>query len=156
MDPSDEPLRERSRGIYLLPNLLTTGGLFSGFYAILAAASGNFENACIAVLVAALFDGLDGRVARLTGTTSEFGVQYDSLADLVSFGMAPSLVMYHWALVGFRAGHYRLRNWQKAFALLTRRERVLALSERGGMLLLLSLERPQQLIDDLRAAAARP
>ena len=103
MDPSDEPLRERSRGIYLLPNLLTTGGLFSGFYAILAAASGNFENACIAVLVAALFDGLDGRVARLTGTTSEFGVQYDSLADLVSFGMAPSLVMYHWALAGFRA-----------------------------------------------------
>ena len=102
MDPSDEPLRERSRGIYLLPNLLTTGGLFSGFYAILAAASGNFENACIAVLVAALFDGLDGRVARLTGTTSEFGVQYDSLADLVSFGMAPSLVMYHWALAAFR------------------------------------------------------
>jgi CDP-diacylglycerol---serine O-phosphatidyltransferase len=103
MDPQDTPARERNRGIYLLPNLLTTGGLFSGFYAILAAASGNFENACIAVLVAGLFDGLDGRVARLTGTTSEFGVQYDSLADLVSFGMAPSLVMYHWALVGFRA-----------------------------------------------------
>jgi CDP-diacylglycerol--serine O-phosphatidyltransferase len=103
MDPVDEPARARSRGIYHLPNLLTTGGLFSGFYAILAAASGDFENACIAVLVAGLFDGLDGRVARLTGTTSEFGVQYDSLADLVSFGMAPSLVMYHWALVAFRA-----------------------------------------------------
>ncbi|MDY0022249.1 CDP-diacylglycerol--serine O-phosphatidyltransferase [Arenimonas caeni] len=103
MEPTHEPGAPRGRGIYLLPNLLTTGGLFAGFYAILAAASGNFENACIAVFVAALFDGVDGRVARMTGTTSEFGVQYDSLADLVSFGMAPSLVMYHWALVGFRA-----------------------------------------------------
>jgi CDP-diacylglycerol--serine O-phosphatidyltransferase len=88
----------RSRGIYLLPNLLTTGGMFSGFYAILAAASGHFESACIAVFIAAMFDGIDGRIARLTGTSTEFGVQYDSLADLVSFGMAPSLVMYHWAL----------------------------------------------------------
>ena len=70
--------------------------------------------------------------------------------------LRPMLRRFGFALVGFRAGHYRLRNWQKAFALLTRRERVLALSERGGMLLLLSLERPQQLIDDLRAAAARP
>ena len=103
MDLNEEPGPARNRGIYLLPNLLTTGGLFAGFYAILAAASGNFENACIAVFVAGLFDGIDGRVARLTGTTSEFGVQYDSLADLVSFGMAPSLVMYHWALVGFQA-----------------------------------------------------
>lgn len=103
MDLNEEPGATRGRGIYLLPNLLTTGGLFAGFYAILAAASGNFENACIAVFVAGLFDGIDGRVARLTGTTSEFGVQYDSLADLVSFGMAPSLVMYHWALVGFQA-----------------------------------------------------
>lgn len=103
MEPSEENGPTRSRGIYLLPNLLTTAGLFAGFYAILAAASGNYENACIAVFIAGLFDGLDGRVARLTGTTSEFGVQYDSLADLVSFGMAPSLVMYHWALVGFRA-----------------------------------------------------
>src|SRR5688500_20166340 len=84
MEPQEEPARERSRGIYLLPNLLTTGGLFSGFYAILAAASGNFAAACIAVLIAGLFDGLDGRVARLTGTTSEFGVQYDSMADLRS------------------------------------------------------------------------
>ena len=97
------PPRPRNRGIYLLPNLFTTAVLFAGFYAILAAASGNFENACIAVFVAGLFDGIDGRVARMTGTTSDFGVQYDSLADLVSFGMAPSLVMYHWALVGFRA-----------------------------------------------------
>lgn len=88
----------RSRGIYLLPNLLTTGGMFSGFYAILAAASGHFESACIAVFIAGMFDGIDGRIARLTGTSTEFGVQYDSLADLVSFGMAPALVMYHWAL----------------------------------------------------------
>ncbi|MBS0194643.1 MAG: CDP-diacylglycerol--serine O-phosphatidyltransferase [Proteobacteria bacterium] len=96
----DEPPRPapRSRGIYLLPNLLTTGGMFAGFYAILAAAIGHFETACIAVFVAAMFDGIDGRIARLTGTSTEFGVQYDSLADLVSFGMAPALVMYHWAL----------------------------------------------------------
>ena len=88
----------RNKHIYLLPNLLTTCGMFAGFYAILAAASGRFEAAAVAIFIAAVFDGIDGRVARLTGTSSEFGVQYDSLADLVSFGMAPSLVMYHWAL----------------------------------------------------------
>jgi CDP-diacylglycerol--serine O-phosphatidyltransferase len=117
MEAHEDPVPVRNRGIYLLPNLLTTAGLFSGFYAILAAASGNFENACIAVLVAALFDGVDGRVARMTGTTSDFGVQYDSLADLVSFGMAPSLVMYHWALVGFRADGPLLAKvgWAAAF-----------------------------------------
>jgi CDP-diacylglycerol--serine O-phosphatidyltransferase len=103
MDPVDEHPAPRSRHIYLLPNLLTTCGLFAGFYAILAAASGHFEHACAAVFVAAVFDGVDGRVARMTGTSSEFGVQYDSLADLVSFGMAPALVMYHWALSGMRA-----------------------------------------------------
>ena len=92
----------RSRSIYLLPNLITTGGLFAGFYAIIAAANGDFVNAAIAVFVAAVMDGLDGRVARMTGTSSEFGVQYDSLADLVSFGMAPALVMYHWSLVALR------------------------------------------------------
>ena len=97
MDDANRPI-PRSRGIYLLPNLLTTGGMFSGFYAILAAADHHFENACIAVFIAAMFDGIDGRIARLTGTSTEFGVQYDSLADLVSFGMAPALVMYHWAL----------------------------------------------------------
>ncbi len=88
----------RTRGIYLLPNLFTTAGLFSGFYAIIAAANGHFEQAAIAVFVAGVMDGIDGRVARLTGTSSEFGVQYDSLADLVSFGLAPALVMYHWSL----------------------------------------------------------
>jgi CDP-diacylglycerol--serine O-phosphatidyltransferase len=93
------------RGIYLLPNLFTTGAMFAGFYAIVAAILGSmtqdpnaFKNAAIAVFVAALLDGMDGRVARLTGTQSEFGVQYDSLSDLISFGLAPSLVMYTWSL----------------------------------------------------------
>ena len=102
MEPDEHPARPRGRHIYLLPNLLTTLGLFSGFYAILAAADGRFEHACLAVFVAGVFDGVDGRVARLTGTSSEFGVQYDSLADLVSFGMAPALVMYHWALLSLK------------------------------------------------------
>ncbi|QDH71010.1 CDP-diacylglycerol--serine O-phosphatidyltransferase [Marilutibacter alkalisoli] len=97
--PSRPPPRPRGRGIYLLPNLFTTGGLFAGFYAIIAASQGRFGAACVAVFVAALLDGIDGRVARLTNTQSEFGVQYDSLADLISFGLAPAMVMYHWALV---------------------------------------------------------
>jgi CDP-diacylglycerol--serine O-phosphatidyltransferase len=92
----------RSRTIYLLPNLFTTAGLFAGFYAIIAAANGDFVQASVAVFIAAVMDGIDGRVARLTGTSSEFGVQYDSLADLVSFGMAPALVMYHWSLSALR------------------------------------------------------
>jgi len=87
------------KGIYLLPNLVTTGALFSGFYAILAGMNGQFEKAAIAVFVAMILDGLDGRVARWTNTQSEFGEQYDSLSDLVSFGLAPALVMYQWALV---------------------------------------------------------
>ncbi|HJR74906.1 MAG TPA: CDP-diacylglycerol--serine O-phosphatidyltransferase [Luteimonas sp.] len=94
--------RPRSRTIYLLPNLFTTGGLFAGFFAIIAASQGRFEAACVAIFVAAILDGVDGRVARLTNTQSEFGVQYDSLADLVSFGMAPALVMYHWALASLK------------------------------------------------------
>ena len=97
MDQSPLP-RPRSRGIYLLPNLFTTGGLFGGFFAIIAASQGRFEPACVAIFVSAILDGIDGRVARLTNTQSEFGVHYDSLADLVSFGMAPALVMYYWAL----------------------------------------------------------
>lgn len=94
--------RPRARGIYLLPNLFTTGGLFAGYFSIIAATRGQFTDACIAVFVAAILDGLDGRVARLTNTQSEFGVQYDSLADLISFGLAPSLLMYHWALASLR------------------------------------------------------
>ena len=96
------PPRPRSRTIYLLPNLFTTGGLFAGFFAIIAASQGRFEAACVAIFVAAILDGVDGRVARLTNTQSEFGVQYDSLADLVSFGMAPALVMYHWSLASLK------------------------------------------------------
>lgn len=99
-DPSTVP--RRGRGIYLLPNLFTTGGLFGGFFAIIAASQGRFEAACVAIFIAAVLDGLDGRVARLTNTQSEFGVQYDSLADLVSFGMAPAMVMYYWALLALR------------------------------------------------------
>ena len=107
----------RSRSIYLLPNLFTTAGLFAGFYAIIAAANGEFINAAIAVFVAAIMDGLDGRVARLTGTSSEFGVQYDSLADLVSFGMAPALVMYHWSLSALKldSALYGRLGWAVAF-----------------------------------------
>ena len=88
----------RRRGIYLLPNLFTTAALFFGFYAIVQAMNGRFENAAIAIFVAMVLDGLDGRIARLTHTTSEFGAQYDSLSDMVSFGVAPALVMYEWAL----------------------------------------------------------
>lgn len=90
--------RERRRGIYLLPNLFTTGALFSGFYAVVAGMNGRFETAAIAIFVAMIFDGLDGRVARLTNTQSKFGAEYDSLSDMVSFGVAPGLVMFSWAL----------------------------------------------------------
>lgn len=87
----------RHRGIYILPNLFTTGAMFSGFYAITSAINGRFETAAIAIFVAMILDGLDGRVARMTHTQSEFGVEYDSLSDMVSFGVAPALVMYLWA-----------------------------------------------------------
>ena len=90
--------RPRRRAIYLLPNLLTTGCLFSGFYAIIAAIDGNFERAGMAVFVAMVFDGLDGRVARLTSTESAFGKEYDSLADMVAFGVAPAIVSYQWGV----------------------------------------------------------
>lgn len=86
------------KGVYLLPNLFTTGALFSGFYAIIFAMNGHFEQAAIAIFVSMIFDGLDGRVARLTNTQSAFGAQYDSLADCISFGAAPALVAYSWAL----------------------------------------------------------
>ena len=88
------------RGIYLLPNLFTTANLFAGFYAVLAAMQGRFEPAAIAIFAAMLLDGIDGRVARLTHTQSDFGAEYDSLADMVAFGVAPALVAYEWALGG--------------------------------------------------------
>ena len=89
------------RGVYILPNLFTTGGLFAGFYGIVATMNGNYNLAAWFILVSAVFDALDGKVARLTGTTSRFGVEYDSLADLVAFGVAPGLLMYAWALKPF-------------------------------------------------------
>lgn len=97
----DAPIERRAppRGAYLLPNLLTTGCLFSGFYAIVAAIDQNFANAGAAVFVAMVFDGLDGRIARLTRTETTFGKEYDSLADMVAFGLAPAIVTYQWGVV---------------------------------------------------------
>jgi len=86
------------RGIYILPNLFTTGNLFCGFWAIISVFQERFFYAAIAILLAAVFDVLDGKVARLSGATSKFGIQYDSLADLVSFGIAPALLAFSWAL----------------------------------------------------------
>lgn len=89
------------KGVYILPNLFTTGGLFSGFYSIVATVNGAYDTAAWFILIAGVFDALDGRVARITNTTSRFGVEYDSLADLVAFGVAPALLMYMWALKPF-------------------------------------------------------
>jgi len=89
---------KRKRGIYLLPNMFTTAALFSGFYAVLAAMNGHFEQASLAIFVGMVFDGLDGRVARITNTQTAFGAEYDSLSDMVAFGLAPSLVIYVWSL----------------------------------------------------------
>lgn len=88
----------RARGIYFLPNLFTTAALFAGFYAIVQAMNGRFEHAAVAIFIAMVMDGIDGRVARMTRTQSEFGAEYDSLSDMVSFGVAPALVLYVWAL----------------------------------------------------------
>lgn len=89
------------KGIYILPNLFTTGSLFAGFYSMVATMGGDYRTAAIWILVSSVFDGLDGKVARATGTTSQFGVEYDSLADLVAFGVAPGLLMFSWALKPF-------------------------------------------------------
>jgi CDP-diacylglycerol--serine O-phosphatidyltransferase len=105
------------RGVYLLPNLLTTGTLFSGFYAIVAAIDGNFSRAGMAVFIAMLFDGLDGRVARWTNTQSAFGKEYDSLSDMVAFGLAPSIVAYQWGIEAIKLyGQFWYRfGWLAAF-----------------------------------------
>jgi|TARA_Y100001001_G_scaffold51341_1_gene47512 CDP-diacylglycerol--serine O-phosphatidyltransferase len=95
-----EGTKVRRKGIYLLPNALTTASLFSGFYAIVSAANGVFDNAAIAIFVSMILDGLDGRVARMTNTQSKFGEEYDSLADMVAFGVAPGLVAFFWSLNG--------------------------------------------------------
>jgi CDP-diacylglycerol--serine O-phosphatidyltransferase len=100
MDDATNPeIRPRRKGIYLVPNLLTTACLFSGFYAIVAAIDKNFAPAGMAVFAAMIFDGLDGRIARLTHTESAFGKEYDSLADMVAFGLAPAIVTYQWGVV---------------------------------------------------------
>ena len=90
----------RSRGIYLLPNLFTVGAMFAGFYAIVAATHAKFDTAAIAIFIAMIMDGLDGRVARLTHTQSEFGAQMDNMSDMVCFGVTPALVLYEWSLSG--------------------------------------------------------
>lgn len=99
MDSSaDKDTVKRRRGIYLLPNLFTTGAMFAGFYAIVASVDSRYEPAAIAIFIAMILDGMDGRIARMTNTQSDFGVQYDSLSDLAAFGLAPALVIYHWSL----------------------------------------------------------
>jgi CDP-diacylglycerol--serine O-phosphatidyltransferase len=92
------PKRRRLRGVYILPNLFTSGNLFCGFFATVATFSDRFIHASIAILAAGVFDVLDGKIARLSGANSRFGIEYDSLADLVSFGLAPALLVYSWAL----------------------------------------------------------
>lgn len=95
---TDHGRQVRHKGVYLLPNLFTTGALFAGFYAIVAAMNGQFENAAIGIVVAGVLDGMDGGIARLTNTQSKFGAEYDSLSDCVAFGVAPGLVAYAWGL----------------------------------------------------------
>jgi len=99
-DHPEEITRRSRRGIYILPNLFTTASLFAGFYAIVQAMNGGFEYAAIAIFIAMIMDGLDGRIARWTHTQSDFGAEFDSLSDMVSFGLAPALIMYQWALSG--------------------------------------------------------
>ncbi len=115
MEEETEP--QKKRGIYLLPNLFTTAAFFSGFYAIVAATNDKFEQAAVAVLVAMILDGLDGRIARMTNTQSAFGAEYDSLADLASFGLAPALVMYEWSLTYMRDISWQMGKlgWLAAF-----------------------------------------
>ena len=98
------------KGVSLLPNLITSASLFGGFYSIIASLDGNYERAAIAIIISAVLDGLDGRIARLTGSSSKFGVEYDSLADLVAFGLAPGVLVFTWALRPF--GRY---GWLAAF-----------------------------------------
>ena len=100
----EKPVR---RGVYILPNLFTTASLFTGFLAMLLAVQGNIEGSALAILFSALMDGLDGKVARLTNTASEFGIQYDSLADLVAFGVAPAFTSWMWVLERLRQARHR-------------------------------------------------
>jgi len=115
MTPPKEKPDTRGKGIYLLPNLFTTAALFAGFYAVIAAINNRFEYAAIAVLVAMVLDGLDGRIARLTNTSSAFGAEYDSLSDMVSFGLAPALIMYEWSLHNVSRQGFGQAGWVAAF-----------------------------------------
>jgi len=99
--PEKEPDRKPKKGVYLLPSTITLCGMFAGFYAILSAINGNFLHAAWAIVIATIFDGLDGWIARLTNTTTRFGIELDSLSDIVSFGVAPAVMMYKWALMPF-------------------------------------------------------
>ncbi|WP_395947559.1 CDP-diacylglycerol--serine O-phosphatidyltransferase [Caedibacter taeniospiralis] len=107
---SGNPTTQRSRGIYILPNLFTSASLFAGFYSIIAAFNSHFVLASVCIYIAAIMDSLDGRVARLTNTQSAFGAEYDSLADIVSFGVAPALIIYFWAVK-----HLAQFGWAVAF-----------------------------------------
>ncbi len=107
--------RKRGRGIYLLPNLFTTSALLAGFYAIVAAYGGRYEAAAIAILVAMVLDGFDGRVARMTNTTSAFGAEYDSMSDMVSFGVAPAFLVYAWSLSSMSTVKYGHLGWVITF-----------------------------------------
>ena len=98
-----------------MPNLFTTSALFAGFYSVIAAFNGHFEAAAISILVAMILDGFDGRVARMTNTTTEFGAEYDSMADMVSFGLAPAFLMYTWSLSSLTAAEFGQLGWVIAF-----------------------------------------
>ena len=100
MENSEPVPRKQRRGIYLLPNLFTTAALFAGFYAIVEGMSGRVEAAAVAIFIAMVLDGADGRIARMTNTQSAFGAEYDSLSDMISFGLAPAIVLYSWSLAG--------------------------------------------------------
>src|SRR5262252_6340338 len=125
-----EPARARRKGIYLLPNLLTTGCLFSGFYAVVAAIDMHFAPAGMAVFLAMIFDGLDGRIARWTHTESAFGKEYDSLADMVAFGLAPAIVAYQW---GAARGALQRRGRDRGQALLRGPAEPFGGRDRGGL-----------------------
>ena len=107
--------RRRSRGVYLLPNLFTTSALFAGFYGIVAAYNGDFRLAAIVIIAAMVLDGFDGRVARMTGTATAFGAEYDSMADMVSFGAAPAFLVYAWSLSSLSVAEYGQLGWVAAF-----------------------------------------
>lgn len=115
MAQPDIPRRGRSRGVYLLPNLFTTSALFAGFYSIVAAYNGDFRPAAIAIIAAMVLDGFDGRVARMTGTSTAFGAEYDSMADMISSGMAPAFLIYTWSLSSLSVAEYGQLGWVAAF-----------------------------------------